>query len=117
MSFFYDNLFERGDYPEGFPSEDIKQALAEFAAVYNPDDDNTTWFARLKVIAGDMGYAPEMKLWKQSPESYRGNVGDISMFIRVAITGRQNSPDLHYVMRILGEERVRERLASAIAAL
>lgn len=117
MSFFYDNLFERGDYPEVFTSEDIKRALAEFAAVYNPDDDNTTWFSRLKVIAGDMGYAPEMKLWKQSPESYRGNVGDISMFIRVAITGRQNSPDLHDVMRILGEERVRERLASAIAAL
>lgn len=37
------------------------------------------------------------------------------MVIRVAVTGRQNSPDMYEVMGILGKEKVAERLKKALA--
>ena len=68
----------------------------------------------MKQIAADLGYAPETKLFKKNPESYKGHVGDISMVLRVAVTGRQNSPDLYEVMKILGKEKVVARLNAMI---
>ena len=52
-----------------------------------------------------------MKEYKANPDSYKGSVADVSMFLRVKITGRLNSPDLYEVMRILGKERVIARLS------
>lgn len=49
-----------------------------------------------------MGLAPETKLFKKNPGAYRGHVGDVSMVLRIAMTGRTNSPDLYTVMKILG---------------
>ena len=56
-----------------------------------------------------------MKDYKKNPEAFRGNVGDVSMVIRVAVTGRQNSPDMYEVMGILGKEKVAGRLKKALA--
>ena len=55
-----------------------------------------------------------MKAYKADPTQYRGSVADISMFIRVAVTGKLNSPDMFTVMNILGEDRVRARINSMI---
>ena len=58
-----------------------------------------------------------MKAYKQSPESYKGHVGDVSMFLRIAITGKLNSPDLYEVIRILGKDKVTERIEKMISSL
>jgi glutamyl-tRNA synthetase len=58
-----------------------------------------------------------MKLYKQSPESYKGSVADVCMFLRVAVTGKLNAPDLHTVMQILGKEKVNERIEKMINSL
>ena len=52
-----------------------------------------------------------------NPDQYKGHVGDVSQVIRLAITGRTNSPDLCSVMQILGEEVCQQRLAQAIELL
>ncbi|MBQ2755065.1 MAG: glutamate--tRNA ligase, partial [Oscillospiraceae bacterium] len=75
------------------------------------------WFGKIKEIAEELGFAPETKLYKKNPEQYKGHVGDISMVLRVAITGRQNSPDMQMVMSILGKERTVERINAALAEL
>ena len=58
-----------------------------------------------------------MKAYRAAPEQYPGSVADVSMFLRIAVTGKQNSPDMFEVMRVLGETRVRARIASMIERL
>lgn len=51
-----------------------------------------------------------MKEYKADPSAFKGSVADVSMFIRIAVTGKMNSPDLYTVMHILGKERTVERM-------
>ena len=114
MGFFYDEFFSMIDgYPEGFASEDIKTALEKFLETYNAADEMNAWFDKIKQIADSLGYASDMKAYKADPASYKGSVADISAFIRVAVTGKQNAPDLYTVMQILGEEKTRARIEAA----
>ncbi|MBQ0109516.1 MAG: glutamate--tRNA ligase, partial [Clostridiales bacterium] len=112
MSFFYDDLFEKEDkIPENFAENDIKAVFEGFKATYDEADEQNDWFAKIKAIAEQNGFCPDMKLYKANPENYKGSVADVSMFLRVAVTGRLNSPDLYEVMHILGKEKVFSRLS------
>ena len=118
LDFFYEDWFRVTDeYPEQHDREDIKTALRAFLASYNPADDSNVWFEKIKTIATDMGYATDMKAYRESPESFRGSVADVSMFLRVAVTGRFNSPDMYAVMQTLGESRVRARIEAMLQSL
>ena len=97
--------------------EDAKAILTEYQSVYDPADDMSAWFDKVKVLADKYGFAPETKLYKKNPEAYKGPVGDVSMVLRVAICGRTNAPDLYSVMQLLGADKVRERLARCAQAL
>ena len=111
ISFFYPSLFVREDeIPAQFAAADVKAVLSAFAAAYDETDAQDVWFGKIKQIAADNGFCPDMKQYKADPESYKGSVADVSMFIRVAVTGRVNSPDLFEVMQILGREEVEKRL-------
>ncbi len=78
-------------------------------------DDKQTWFNKLKDLAEKHGYAREVKEYKANPEGFKGHVGDVSTVIRVALTGRQNTPDMYEIMQVLGENSVKARLNKAIA--
>ncbi len=118
MSFFYDKYFTRQDeMPAGKDAADIKSALEKFVETYDENDDQTAWFEKCKDIAEQIGYARETKLYKKEPEKYKGHVGDVAAFIRVAVTGRQNSPDLYEVIKILGKSKTTERIAGQIKLL
>ncbi len=111
MSFFYDSLFNREDsIPDKFNKDDIRRVLADFKDTYNANSDQSEWFNNIKIIAENNGFCPDMKAYKANPEAYKGSVADVSMFLRIAVTGRMNSPDLYEVMQILGTERVLERV-------
>ena len=103
--------------PDGFDRSDIKKALELFCDTYDENDTQEQWFARIKEIAASLGYAPETKLYRQSPDSYRGHVGDISMFIRVALTGSTNSPDMYEIMQILGRGESLSRISGFAAGI
>ena len=118
MGFFYDKYFEMIDaYTEGFDKEDIKKTLVSFLETYDANDEMNVWFDKIKKIAEDLGFASDMKAYKANPEAFKGNVADISSFVRVAVTGKQNAPDLYTVMQIIGEEKTRARIENAINAL
>lgn len=111
MGFFYDRFFGIVDnIPESFSHDDVKRALTDFEKTYDEADDVNAWFDKIKVIAANMGYAADMKEYKADPSAYKGSVADVSMFIRVAVTGKQNAPDLYTVMHILGREKTLERI-------
>lgn len=115
MGFMFDEYFELIDeIPEKFSRDDVRAALTRYTEVYDEKDDQTTWFDKIKAIAAELGYAPETKLWKKNPDEYKGHVGDISMFLRIAVTGKASSPDMYEVMRILGRGKVVSRIKAYI---
>jgi len=118
MGFFYDEYFEIYDeYPERFDKADIKAALEKFAATYSASDDQDAWFGKIKETSSSLGFAADTKDYKLSPESYKGHVGDVSMFLRIAVTGKMNSPDMYSVMQILGEAKVADRIKKMAASI
>ena len=118
MRLFYDDTFTIVDeYPEGADKGDIKATLKRFLETYDPADEQSVWFDKIKSIAASLGYAAEMKDYKANPGAYRGSVADVSMFLRVAVTGKLSSPDMYAVMQILGEARVRQRIEAMITIL
>ena len=118
MGFFYDEFFKVEEpYSESFDKNDIVATLEKFAATYDPTDDMNAWFEKVKSIADSLGYASDMKAYKADPTAFKGNVADISMFIRVAVTGKQNAPDLYTVMQIIGKEKTLARIENMIASL
>ena len=118
MGFFFDELFRIEDaYPEKFTPELIRTALSAFLTTYDPADEQSVWFEKIKAVADSLGFASDMKAYRAAPEQYPGNVADVSMFLRIAVTGKQNSPDMYEVMRVLGAERVRARIAAMIEKL
>ncbi len=116
MGFFFEHVQE-DDYPEQFSRSDIKKVLSEFLASYDPSDDMNTWFEKVKEITRALGYADDMKAYKADPTAYAGNVADVSMFLRLAVTGKMNAPDLYTVMQILGEAETRRRIEAAVNSL
>ncbi len=116
IGFFFDYKQEDA-YPEQFDRADIKSALQKFLDAYRHDDDMNAWFEGIKTIAREIGYADDMKAYKADPSAFRGNIADVSMFLRVAVTGKLNAPDLYTVMQILGENETRARIDATIHAL
>ena len=95
----------------------VKAACEKFLETYDPADEMNVWFDKIKAAAEAVGYASDMKAYKASPADYKGSVADISMFLRVAVTGKLNSPDMYAVMQVLGRGRVLARLADMTAKL
>lgn len=115
MGFFYDRYFAVTDsIPDSFSREDVNAVLAGFLDSYDEGDDMNVWFEKIKRIATALGYAADMKEYKADPQAFKGSVADVSMFIRVAVTGKMNSPDLYTVMHILGKERTEARLRAML---
>ena len=95
--------------------EDVKNILTEYAKVYDENDDKDTWFSKIKDVAEKCGFVKEVKEYKANPEKYpKGHVGDVSSVIRVAITGRRNTPDLYEILRVLGKDEVMKRLSNRV---
>ncbi len=118
MGFFFDEFFSVEDqYPESFDKADIVATLEKFAETYDYSDDMNTWFDKVKAIADSLGFASDMKAYKADPTAFKGSVADISMFIRVAVTGKQNAPDLYTVMQILGKDVTFERIEKMKSSL
>ena len=117
IEYMYDELFEkiRNNYElqKIESKETIKKILDLYVTKYfDINDDKQTWFNKMKDLAEKMGYAREVKEFKANPEKYEAHVGDVSTVIRIALTGRTNTPDMYEIMQVLGKDRVIERLKS-----
>ena len=72
--------------------------MREFLATYNESDDKDTWWAKIVAVADKTGLKN----------------GDVAMNLRVALSGRTNTPDLYSIMTVMGGERVKQRIEGAI---
>ena len=92
----------------------VSKILKSYLAKYDHNDDNSVWFNKLKEIADEHGFASDMKAYKANPENFKGNVSDIAEAVRIAVTGRANTPDLWTIVHIMGEEQMTERIKKYI---
>lgn len=90
------------------------KVLEKYKDVVNLNDDKDQWFQRMKDICPEVGCTPNVKDYKADPDAFEGHVGDVSTIIRVALTGRTNTPDLFSITALLGEETVQDRLTKAL---
>ena len=117
MGFFYDEYLETPVFDEKFDKATVKTVLEKFLAAYGPADDSGVWFDKVKAITEEIGFTTDMKAYKADPAAFPGTVADVSTFIRQAITGKTNSPDLYTVMQILGTERSTARIRAVMETL
>ena len=98
------------EYQKVTDEDEIKKIVTTyFGKYYDENDDKQTWFNKMKDLSEELGYAREVKEYKNNPDSYKGHVGDISTVIRVKVTGRANTPDLYEILKVLGKESVLKR--------
>ena len=117
MGFFFDTYLEMPVFDPKFDKATIRTALEAFLKVYDPADDSACWFDKIKAITESMGFTTDMKAYKANPDAFPGTVADVSTFIRQAVTGKTNSPDLYTVMQILGKDRTVERICRVLNTL
>ena len=117
MGFFYDQYLETPEFDGKFAPGVIAEVLNRFLASFDITDDSNTWFEKVKAITTDMGFTTDMKAYKANPDAFPGTVADVSTFIRLAVTGKTNSPDLYTVMQILGKDRTVARISAALNRL
>ena len=116
--YMYDDKFlnEEQEYPYQVINDqnDINKILDLYIEkYYNPEDDKQTWFNKIKELAGEMGYAEEVKEFKANPGMYKAHVGDVSTVLRIALTGRTNTPDMYEIMQVLGKTSMQKRFEKA----
>ena len=112
--YMYDELFDNKELDYDFKNitdkEEIKNILNTYIdKYYNETDDKETWFNKIKLLCEELGYASDMKAYKANPDSFKGNVADVSTVIRVALTTSSMTPDLYELLRLIGKERITKR--------
>ena len=122
ISFFYDDVYNQLDFnnlewnPQ-IDKKDIKAVLENYRDSIQMDLTEEEWFNSIKELAVRHGFADNIKVWKKDKYAYKGHVGDVSEFLRIALSGKRNSPNLYYVIQILGKSKVIERLNKIIKTL
>lgn len=116
--YFYDRLWGRArDFEDILPKDEMIKILEEYKKIYTADISAEDWFPQVRAMSEELGYAKAPKLYKKNPDDFKGHVGQVSSVIRVAVTGRKNSPDLYQIMQVLGYDEVMKRFDESIEIL
>ena len=110
--YMYDELYTDLNYEwQSITDKDeIKLILNTYIEKYYNVNDKESWFNNIKELSEELGYASNMKDYKENPDNYKGNVADVSTVLRVALTTKSMTPDLYEIMRLLGKERIEKRI-------
>ena len=118
LDIFFDELLESvEDISSKVGNDEQKAILEKYLTVFDINDDQNTWFEKIKSIGNELGYTSDRKEYENNPTAYKGLVGDVAMVIRVAVTNRTKTPDLYQVMNVLGDEKVMSRIERYISEI
>ena len=109
--YMYDELFKDFEYQFDKITDrlEIKKILDLYITKYYDVSDKETWFNKIKMLSEELGYAKEVREYKDNPDKYKGHVGDVSMVLRVVLTSKTMTPDLYEIMCLLGKNRIEKR--------
>ena len=108
----YDELYNPTSYDWGSITDknEISNILTLYMDKYFDISDKEVWFNNIKELCDSLGYASNMKDYKENPDNYKGSVADVSTILRVAITSKSMTPDLYEIMKLLGKDRILSRI-------
>ena len=113
ISYMYDELYNPENFEFGKINDldEVKNIVNTYMSeYYDASDDKDTWFNKIKELCEKLGYASNMKEYKANPENYKGNVADLTTAIRVSVTSRSQTPDLYEILRLLGKDKILDRV-------
>lgn len=112
--YMYDPAFtvDAAALPDAFlpHKERIPEILGDYLETFDYDDDSNEWFNKVKEVAVRHNYCVKMGAYKKRPEDYNGSIADLSSFIRYALTGTTNTPDLHGIIHVIGKDAAVSRV-------
>ncbi|MDD3186963.1 MAG: glutamate--tRNA ligase [Bacilli bacterium] len=113
--YMFDELFFEKEKNYEFQKINDKNEIANiikeyFNSYFDLNDDKDTWFNKVKLLCDKLGYASNMKEFKQNPDIFKGNVSDIATVIRVSLTTKSQTPDLYEIMQVMGMDRINKRI-------
>lgn len=119
ISYMYDEYFYKNEPEYEYQVINEKKDVSDILELYiknyyDNNDDKQTWFDKIKELSEKLGYAKEVKNFKENPEKYKAHVGDVSTVLRIALTGKANTPDLYEIMQVLGKEKILKRYENAM---
>lgn len=114
--YFFERPIEY-EWAENISNADVVEILNTYKGVYKAEETADEWFPKVRDMAESLGYAKAPKAYKKDPDAFKGHVGDVASAIRVAVTGRRNTPDLYEILQTLGYSEVMERIDTAIEKL
>ena len=120
IEYMYNELYNPSEYVFAKISE--KDEIVNILNIYmkkyyDESDEKDVWFNKIKDLSEELGYAREVKMFKKEPEKYKAHVGDVSTVLRVALTSRQNTPDMYQIMKIIGKDEIKNRFQKCIINL
>lgn len=114
--YMYEEYFDSSKVDfSAYDVEEVKTILTKYKEIYNESDTQEEWFTRIKEMCDALGYASDMKAYKNNPENYKGSVVDVTNILRIALTSLTTTPDLYSIMQILGKEKIFARFDKMIA--
>ncbi|MBE2269086.1 MAG: glutamate--tRNA ligase [Anaerolinea sp.] len=119
VGFFFDALYEdsiAASFPMPAYTPDVVTAVLDRVRAFDPAQTKETWLDEMRSLGETLGFARDAKTYKKAPDQYKGHFGDVMMIVRVALTGRTNTPDLYEILKIMGRERITRRM-DRVAAL
>ena len=118
LEIFFDDMLEEIRKDEVDIDKGLqKDILNDFLDTYYFGDSTSEWFTKIQRIAQKYGFCIDYKEYKENPNKYKGKVGDVAMVVRVAVTGKKQTPDLYEIMQVMGESKMRERIKRYISSL
>lgn len=118
VSYFYSELWDgKRDFADNLSNADMIEIIEQYKDIYDENASAEDWFPQVREMAVKLGYAKAPKEYKKNPDDFKGHVGDVAGVIRIAVTGRRNTPDLYEILQTLGRDEVISRLDSAIEIL
>lgn len=113
--YMYDELFEKEEKNYEWQTIADKNEILNIMKIYiekyyDENDEQQSWFNKIKDLSEELGYAREVKEYRENPDNYKGHVGDISMVIRVSLTTKAMTPNLYDIMKLLGKDRIMKRI-------
>ncbi len=112
--YIYDEEWDKElkyDFAKITDKEEIKAIMDDYLNnYYNESDTEEVWFNKIKELCDKMGYASNMKEYKENPDHFKGNVADFTTAMRVVLTTSSMTPNLYDIMKLLGKTRMLKRL-------
>jgi glutamyl-tRNA synthetase len=114
---YYYDLSAQVVFNERFAKDFIIELLSEYRDNFDLNLDQENWFNGMKELALNRGFAQRAKQYNKEPEKYVGHIGEYAEILRLATCAKTSTPNFYDVLRILGRDKVIERINHTIAIL